>query len=430
MDKKPIAVKLRSRVRSKTGRVEWYAIYKENGSEVWVPLDRESVRTKIDAEEKVKEIRGLLEEGLDPRTGSLTIDQWIEGYFDWCTGRKAQGTIRIEREILTTWRAWLRETFAGIRSPRDLQFKHFENYQSWRKNLPKKVAAKKGEVPQHPTRGHRGLTKDKVNGVDGKSVLVSQRRVNLEITVLNFLCGSYSTHKSRRILRSNPLQGIEKLREPKPATREISPTEFDLVERSFLESWQRKIGRIYALAFRLLYETGMRPSECLTLRWVDIDFATGHAKIQNSEVHTVKTFNPRAVMLSPAVTKGLSELKGTGKPLGEIIWPFNLKAMQLALRRAIQRANDNLVREGKSAIVPFGLYALRHSSVNNMFEAGADTKSVMQAHGHRSLTTTDKYTHKRQESVDAAYRRVWRQPDAVEQSNVIPIRNGSSAKRK
>jgi integrase len=373
--------------RERNGIVEHYVLWRNaDGVKQWHRVHPEDA---FEHDEMVARVAAQLADGIDPRNQSLSMADWIKEYFEWCEGRKAPGTLRCEREIIDGWQEWLKANVRGVHGPKDLEFRHFEKFQSFRRNSEKQ---------------NRGAGK------------VSSRRVNLEIRVLRFLC-KWSTSPARRYMLADPTAGLDRLQEARPGTRPIPEQDRRDVEAALLASHQH-VGRVHALIFRLLEETGMRPAECLTLRWTDIDFSTGRVQIQNSEAHTIKTYNPRKLLLSPATLQSLSEM-GVGEPLAPV-WPVSQNAFRLALAKAVKRANAAREKAELPKMKPFGMYALRHTRAFELFAAGASSSDVKHILGHRSLRTTDSYDHENQTSMDAAMQRTW-VDKRVDGQKIIPL---------
>jgi integrase/recombinase XerC len=70
--------------------------------------------------------------------------------------------------------------------------------------------------------------------------------------------------------------------------------------------------------------------------------------------------------------------------------------------RSVGRILETLVRKCSLA-VPVSPHGIRHSFATHMLDAGADLRTVQELLGHRSLSTTQKYTHVSIDRLMAAY---------------------------
>jgi integrase/recombinase XerC len=72
--------------------------------------------------------------------------------------------------------------------------------------------------------------------------------------------------------------------------------------------------------------------------------------------------------------------------------------------RSVARILETLIRKCCLA-VPISPHGIRHSFATHMLDAGADLRTVQKLLGHKSLSTTQKYTHVSIDRLMAAYDR-------------------------
>jgi integrase/recombinase XerC len=143
--------------------------------------------------------------------------------------------------------------------------------------------------------------------------------------------------------------------------------------------------------FETLYSSGIRVSELEGLDVFDVDFTKclirvvgkGNKErivpIGNKAVATIKEYRKR--LQSEA---GIAE-EDNG-PL------FLNKDHGRLTSRSIARILSKTAREC-GLLIPVSPHALRHTYATHMLDAGADLRVVQELLGHKSLSTTQKYTH-------------------------------------
>ena len=180
------------------------------------------------------------------------------------------------------------------------------------------------------------------------------------------------------------------------------------------------------LMLRLIYGTGLRQMECLRLRVKDLDFDRGLVMVRDG-----KGSKDRAVMLPASLKAGLmehrsrllslweadraSELPGVWLPeaLGlkypaagrDLAWQWFFPSKQVGTDPAsgLQRRHhlhENAlsgalkVAVGKAGVTKkVGCHTLRHSFATHLLENGTDIRTLQELLGHKSVETTQIYTH-------------------------------------
>lgn len=136
-----------------------------------------------------------------------------------------------------------------------------------------------------------------------------------------------------------------------------------------------------------IYSGGLRLSEALHLKKSDIDSSRMTIRIEQG-----KGMKDRYVMLSPKLLEMLREYYKVMHPRGELLFssledpgkPMEAQALQRAFKKTVNRL-------GWKKVV--SIRTLRHCFATHLLEAGCDVRVIQQLLGHRSLTTTQRYTH-------------------------------------
>jgi tyrosine recombinase XerC len=178
-----------------------------------------------------------------------------------------------------------------------------------------------------------------------------------------------------------------------PKVRRKLPEFLDLSEvESLLLAPDTKtiIGLRDRAILELLYSTGMRVGELLSLDLSDLDRQNALVKVRG------KGKKERILPVGKAAMSALSsylarrhELE-VGKPDQAIF--LSQRGNRIADRTRIRRRIGKYARDVgiRKKITP---HTLRHTFATHMLNAGADLRSVQELLGHASLSTTQIYTH-------------------------------------
>ncbi len=149
--------------------------------------------------------------------------------------------------------------------------------------------------------------------------------------------------------------------------------------------------RIQAV-MELFYSCGLRLSELVALNVMDIDFSQRLVKVRGKGKK--ERIVPVGKTALQCLKKYLEDSRALRKrSVGSVFEePLFLNARgQRITTRSIARALDDAA--AKSALGrKISPHALRHSFATHLLNAGADLRAIQELLGHRSLSTTQKYT--------------------------------------
>lgn len=135
----------------------------------------------------------------------------------------------------------------------------------------------------------------------------------------------------------------------------------------------------------MAYATGMRLGEVRRLLVTDIDSQRMVIRVEQG-----KGRKDRYVMLSQSLLETLREYWRASKPKRHLFPGAGGKKplCDSAVQKAFNKARD---RAGIKKRVSF--HTLRHSFATHLLEDGANVRKIQTLLGHRSLQTTERYTH-------------------------------------
>ncbi len=133
------------------------------------------------------------------------------------------------------------------------------------------------------------------------------------------------------------------------------------------------------------YATGMRLGEVTRLRVTDIDSRRMVVRVDQG-----KGRKDRYVMLSASLLETLREYWREVKPR---VYLFPGEGGQQALCVSAAQKAFGRARDRAAIKKPISFHTLRHSFATHLLEDGVNVRKIQALLGHRSLETTERYTH-------------------------------------
>jgi integrase/recombinase XerD len=201
------------------------------------------------------------------------------------------------------------------------------------------------------------------------------------------------------MMKDNPTRDVPSPRVGKSLPKPISISQARLLLEQTTKRSTPEAKRDRAM-LELLYATGMRVSELVSLDLADIDTEGGYVRCFG------KGHKERLIPIHRQAALAVKEYLTQARP--HLAYSDEEQALFL------NRRGDRLTRQGlwqllkgyaKSAelgaeITP---HTLRHSFATHMLSGGADLRSVQELLGHANISTTQVYTHLTTEHIRRAY---------------------------
>ena len=146
----------------------------------------------------------------------------------------------------------------------------------------------------------------------------------------------------------------------------------------------------------VLFDTGMRPEECHSLRWENVTWDGGRNGVLLIAKGKTKAAR-RVLPLSPRVRMVLeNRWKAAGKPGDGWVWPAETKDGHIN--------HDSLKLQHKKALKlaklrPFEVYSIRHTFLTRLGESGCDVWTLARVAGHSNISISQRYVHPSEDAV-------------------------------
>lgn len=153
--------------------------------------------------------------------------------------------------------------------------------------------------------------------------------------------------------------------------------------------------------FETLYSCGLRVSELSGMNLFDVDFTKSVIRVLGKgDRERIVPIGRKALEAIKAYRQRLQEESGISDDSNAPLF-LNKNQGRLTVR-SIARILDKTAKEC-GLLAPVSPHALRHTFATHMLDAGADLRVVQELLGHKSLSTTQKYTHVSIDRLMAAY---------------------------
>lgn len=191
---------------------------------------------------------------------------------------------------------------------------------------------------------------------------------------MNLLKHSLQMGVEAGVLSNNPMAGIKQLPASKPRDRYLSSEE---IQRLLKYCAHYQLYRLIIVALN----TGMRKSELLQLKYADVNFNR-----QEITLRDTKNKHPRIVPMNEAV---LSAIRSNGRPPNPNHYVFYGRDpfKPFDHRRAWETTREC------ARLQDVHFHDLRHTAASHWSMAGCTPLEVAQILGHKSLKSTERYSH-------------------------------------
>lgn len=186
-------------------------------------------------------------------------------------------------------------------------------------------------------------------------------------------------------IKSNPSLSVTSPKIPKKLPKVISYEEIEKLLKNRLTIKEKAV-------FELLYATGLRVSELVNLTVKNVDFKTNLIKT------TGKGSKDRIVPMGKKAKEALSRYMKERNLLLKAKMGSGAESDYIFLNDKSEKISRQWVynfikKQGETINKTISPHTIRHSFATHLLENGADLRAVQELLGHRSVVTTQLYTH-------------------------------------
>lgn len=198
---------------------------------------------------------------------------------------------------------------------------------------------------------------------------------------------------------ANPAEAIELPKRERHVPTVLSVDElFAILDGAFDGS---PLGLRNRAIWELFYGTGIRVSELCALDVTDLSFERHEVRVwgKGARERVVPCSEHAERAVTAYLPARLALRKGRAAEDGALF--LNFRGGRLTRRGVELMIDQVMLKVGAGKRI--GPHALRHSFATHLLDGGADLRGIQELLGHRSLATTQKYTHVSMEHLMRAY---------------------------
>ncbi|HRV81991.1 MAG TPA: tyrosine recombinase XerC [Planctomycetota bacterium] len=228
---------------------------------------------------------------------------------------------------------------------------------------------------------------------------------------LSSLRGFFKELLSSGHVASDPCVGLRKRRSGRYLPGVLSPKEVEALLAA--PDPTTALGRRDAALFEVMYSTGSRASETVSMDRGQVDFARGLVRILG------KGRKERLAVVGSHAKRALQAyLQDPERPAARVQAGDALFLGRNGTRLTTRSLERLVAERALAAGIPRRVtpHTLRHSFATHLLDRGADLRAVQELLGHAHLTTTQIYTHVSIERLQAVYEKA--HPRALAQPSI------------
>ncbi len=240
------------------------------------------------------------------------------------------------------------------------------------------------------------LTADKIKDIGEREIrswLAAQLKSHKRTTVsrkLASLRSFFNFLEREGLVDQNPCEFISTPKIPRPLPVSLTVDEaFTLADApsgdDFLSIRDKAI-------IELLYSSGIRVSEMTGLNLNDLDISQGIIRVTGKgNKERIVPFGQKALLALKDYLALRTDILRQKRRIEEQAVFLNRSGKRLT-RRSVARIITKY-RVSTGIMQPVTPHTLRHTMATHLLESGADLRTIQELLGHKSLTTTQQYTH-------------------------------------